>query len=32
MPNLVLIFRIASALTITPGALVDHAAKLMQDA
>ncbi len=29
MPNLVLIFRLASALEIAPGALVDRAAKLM---
>ena len=31
MPNLVLIFRLASALSIAPGELVDRAAKLMQD-
>jgi transcriptional regulator with XRE-family HTH domain len=31
MPNLVLIFRLASALAIAPGELVDRAAKLMQD-
>ena len=31
MPNLVLIFRLAKALNVAPGALVDRAAALLQD-